>query len=153
MYKKYGFIALLCFMLKPFATFAMPLPITSIQEPDFLKGGFNLTNYQECQPKLAKCPSYQDSNHASCLTNVIKQNPSCQQTGQLADFLGVFASQITLSKFGLFNKVTVFFPGDGGTAYYLISPTGQLLNTLNPDKLRQSDFPNQLQGNFPRDPS
>ena len=151
MYKKYGFIALLYLMLTPFATFAMPIPITSIQEPDFLKGGFDLAKYQQCQPKLAKCPSYQNNNHASCLTKVIKQNASCQQIGQLADFLGVFTSQITLSKFGQFNKVSVFFPGDGGSAYYLISPTGQLLNTLNPDKLRQNDFPSQLQNYFPND--
>ncbi|WP_299492670.1 hypothetical protein [uncultured Shewanella sp.] len=149
MHNKSCRILLLSIILLPLYTLAMPIPITSIQHPDFLKGGFNLTDYQQCQPQLAQCPSYQNSHHASCLTNTIKQFPSCQQTGQLADFLGVFASQLTLSKFGQFTKVRIYFPGDGGNAYYLISPTGQLLNTLNPDKLKQNDFPSQLQNYFP----
>ncbi|WP_299011232.1 hypothetical protein [uncultured Shewanella sp.] len=153
MYKKYVCIILLYFMLIPFATFAMPIPITSIQEPDFLKGGFNLANYQQCQPQLAKCPYSPDSSQSTCITKTIKQFPSCQQISQLADFLGVFASQITLSKFGQFDKVSVFFPDNDGSAYYLISPTGQLLNTINPDKLKQNDFPSQLQNDFPNDPN
>lgn len=151
MRKKVFSVILLMLIVNPLSVLAMPIPITSIQTPDFLKQGFNFSQYQTCQPQLAKCPSYQNTHHATCLASVIKQFPACQQTSQLAQFLGVFTSQITLSHFGNFKKVVVYFPGDGGSAYYLISPNGQLLNTINPKQLKREDFPVNLQQYFPND--
>ncbi|MCL1122955.1 hypothetical protein [Shewanella surugensis] len=149
MYKKNFLLMLVLFIVNPLSALAMPIPIASIQQLDFLKNSFSLAEYQDCQLRVEKCPSYQNTNHATCIASVIKQCPSCQQTSQLANFLGVFISQISISTFGQFKKVVVYFPGDGGSIFYLISPAGQLLNTINPDSLKRDDFPVNLQTFFP----
>ncbi len=105
----------------------------------FLKPGFNMSNYQSCQVLIKQCSKKNLSVDQSCIEKLTSRNMACQQFNQLADAVQMPITALKITQAGQFNIVDKIFSADGQHQYYLITPTGCLLDTrIDPRKLSAS---------------
>lgn len=105
----------------------------------FLAHGLNLNNYQLCLAKIQDCPLDQQFRNEKCVNRVLKSHHFCNQLRQLAHAINVSASQLSIRVMGPFKILQINFPADGQDQYYILTPTGYLINTLvDPRKLNQA---------------
>src|SRR3989338_10438251 len=110
MVKKSGL--LIGWMMLPTAVFAAnctPLP--------FLKNGLDVSSLQQCQVSFQQCPKLGPFANPSCVTNIVKTMPVCQQLGQLSLSTGVNANFIGARKVKNVTILQLSYPADGKNAY------------------------------------
>lgn len=124
----------------------MPVPLTSVNHPDFLSSGFDQLAAQTCEQHLFVCRRQSPENQPVCMHRVVHQYTSCKQLIALSEYLQVTPLQLKSVPFGKLISLSVTYPADGQISYYLITPKGALINTaMNPRTLPLADLPVELQ--------
>lgn len=117
--------------------------------PEGLKNGINLSAYEQCISQFVSCPKNGPFLDGKCVQEKVDANSSCKELSELAKQVNASADLITLKNLNGFTSVEVSFPGDGGQQYYILSPSGCLIDTvidprdLSPElkqKYANSDF-------------
>jgi hypothetical protein len=110
--------------------------MASCRDYPFLKQGFNINHYQQCQKLIQKCPSNGIVADESCVKKISQANSVCKQFNQLAEVVEMPITSITAKKLTNFTVIDKSFSADGQDQYYLISPAGCMLDTqIDPRKL------------------
>lgn len=106
------------------------------QQYSFLKNGFNINDYKICRALIRKCPLDGVLPEKSCVNHVILNNRLCGQFRALSKVLKMPVTVINAKKKNNFTIVNVTYIADGQHQYYLISPTGCMVDTkIDPRKL------------------
>ncbi|OGO91213.1 MAG: hypothetical protein A3F10_01965 [Coxiella sp. RIFCSPHIGHO2_12_FULL_42_15] len=126
----------LFFLMVNFSSYA----ITSIP---FWGNGFNDNAYRHCKAYFTQCPVDGVFPNEKCVANIIKQHSTCHQLQLIAKQMGVVPASIDVASHNHFAVVTVYYPADGQSEGYLVTPRGVLygshvdIRKLNPDVARQ----------------
>lgn len=94
-----------------------------------LEEKLNYNTYQTCMTKLNTCPKDGVGYNENCIKKTANQTASCHQLKKLASYLNVNPDMINIKSQGNMHIINVSFMADGGHSYYLISPTGCLIDT------------------------
>ncbi len=95
----------------------------------FLRNGFDMTRYQVCQSQLATCTQREATQHAACLKRLYTQSPACEQMSKLSSTLAAAPSDLSVEKVGAYVLVDHLYRADGQHDYYILSPSGCMVNT------------------------
>lgn len=117
---------------EPFPDTYFNFPITASNDAEKtvnLSNGLDLTNFNKCQALLHQCPAAGPFINEACVTRQITMHPICEQLKQLSKITGVSASLIEAKRMNNLDLITLNYPADGQTDYYIVTPTGRLIHT------------------------
>lgn len=102
----------------------------------FLKQGFNIAQYGQCRKLIQQCSLNGMVVDESCIKKKSRANSVCKQLNQLSELVQMPIISITAQKIADFIVIDKKFSADGQDQYYLISPSGCMLDTqIDPRKL------------------
>src|SRR4030088_2786453 len=96
---------------------------------DFLKNGFNITNYKKCEALIHQCKAIGPLPDAACVEQTVIKHSVCSQLNQLSQVTAGIVSALTVESSGNFIIIEQNFPADGQQNYYLLSAHGCFMNT------------------------
>lgn len=100
---------------------------------DALKNGISNTAYNSCKQALNQCPKNSGFYDNKCLNNILSKNPNCSQTKYLLNKFNINYDSLTIEAINNYSIIDHIFLADGQHEYYIISPTGYVVNTkINP---------------------
>jgi hypothetical protein len=118
----------------PFLIFSLPV-LSAASSPvqcknyGFLKQGFHLNDYTNCQSLIHQCPKQGLLPDQACVKQVIEKHQSCYQLKALSAAINGDPATISAEPMAKFTIIDQVFIADGQHSYYLISPQGCLVNT------------------------
>src|SRR3989344_2517442 len=95
-----------------------------------LSKAFDFKAYQQCQSLIHQCPKQGPFIDETCATKTAQSHVICQQSMQLSQAVGSSIAQLNITSAAQFQIVEVTFPADGQADYYLLTPQGNLINTI-----------------------
>lgn len=103
--------------------------LPTCDDQPFLRNGFDMTRYQLCQTQVAHCTQKEMSQQSTCQQHAYTVSPACAQLNKLATTLSAHASDLHIEKVGAYALVDHFYRADGQHDYFIISPSGCMVNT------------------------
>jgi hypothetical protein len=147
-----------CFFLVIFLTncFYVHAKPEWYQHYDYLNGGFNLDDFNQCRFLVKRCvvPKGHLFPDQTCIDKVLESNQCCQQAKKLLVTIDFYYNGLSAEKYENYTLINATSVADGQSDYYIVTQSGYLVNTMidpvsfNPELSKNSKVKTDIIVNF-----